>query len=254
MRMTGKNRELRIYPLDVAEVRADDDTDGLHFTGHAAVFDELSVDLGGFREKIAPGAFKKTLREAPDVRFLIGHEPDKVLARTKSGTLRLSEDKTGLAVDADLAPTTYAKDLGVLLRRGDVDQMSFGFWTITDSWEKAEGDAIRTLEEVSLHDGDVSVVTYPAYPQTTAEVRDVAARVLYEVPSGVLPGDIREILEAVLNMDELGDLDLARLAINALRSELDDYFRPDPDPVSQDGEGSAARRRRLSIIEKQASI
>jgi len=136
--------------------------------GHAAVFNELSEDLGGFREKIAPGAFRKTLQEA-DIRALWNHDPNYVLGRNKSGTLKLEEDEKGLAIEIDPPDTTWACDLMISIERGDISQMSFGFRTIKDDFEKEGDTLIRILREVELF--DVSPVTYPAYPQTDVQMR-----------------------------------------------------------------------------------
>lgn len=169
-------RERRRIPVDRIEVRKQDD--GTYtFEGHAAVFDELSEDLGlgfggQFREQIKRGAFKRVLGD--DVRFLINHNPDLVLARTASGSLSLSEDPKGLKAVADVAPTSYADDLRVLVERGDVSQMSFAFRIGdqgADEWfEDADGNVTRTITRVGEL-FDVSAVTYPAYPQTDAGVR-----------------------------------------------------------------------------------
>src|SRR5690349_22655799 len=78
--------------------------------GHAAVFTQLSEDLGGFREKIAPGALADTIKNAV-IRALWNHDPNSPLARSKNGTLKLSEDNTGLAIDAELPDTQFARDL-----------------------------------------------------------------------------------------------------------------------------------------------
>lgn len=125
---------------------------------------------GGFWEQIAPGAFDRALNEDQDVRFLVDHDPSRVLARTASGTLSLSSDKKGLLVDADLADTSIGRDLRVLLERGDVSQMSFGFVVNKDEWAmQKDGTELRTIHDVDLF--DVSAVTFPAYPQTDAAVR-----------------------------------------------------------------------------------
>lgn len=125
---------------------------------------------GGFWEQIAPGAFNRALEENQDVRFLVDHNPSLVLARTTSGTLDLSSDKRGLRVDADLADTSVGRDLVVLLERGDVSQMSFGFTVETDEWAmQKDGSELRTIRDVNLF--DVSAVTFPAYPQTDAALR-----------------------------------------------------------------------------------
>jgi HK97 family phage prohead protease len=134
-----------------------------------------------FIERIAPGAFRKTLTETPDVRLLINHE-GLPLARTKNGTLRLQEDQTGLYMDADLPDTQAARDLYTLVERGDVDQMSFAFRVIRQKWN--EGRTERTLTELSLADGDVSVVTYPAYPTTSVEAREQLRAAMQAVKEG----------------------------------------------------------------------
>ena len=159
--------ERRVFPV---EVRVKRDADGKpQIVGHAAVFDSLSEDLGGFREKIAPGAFKRALKEQQDVRALFNHDPNVVLGRTKNGTLRLEEDDDGLLSEIDPPDTQVARDLMVSMERGDVDQMSFGFVTKKDEWEETEGGDIRTLLDVDLY--DVSPVTFPAYPDTDVAVR-----------------------------------------------------------------------------------
>lgn len=135
---------------------------GRQIRGHAAVFNSLSLDLGGFREIIAPGAFSGVLKD--DVRALINHDDNLVLARTKSGTLSVREDSIGLAVEINLADQSYARDLAISLERGDVSQFSFGFYVGRDRWATDQtGAAVRTVLEVSQL-LDVSVVTYPAYP------------------------------------------------------------------------------------------
>ena len=140
--------------------------------GHAAVFNVLSEDLGGFRETIAPGAFRRAIAE-DDVRALVNHDPTLILGRNRAGTLVLEEDATGLAVRIAPPETNLARDLLASMARGDISQMSFGFATREDSWETVDGLAVRTLRAVRLF--DVSVVTFPAYPQTDAAVRSLAA-------------------------------------------------------------------------------
>jgi HK97 family phage prohead protease len=151
-------------------------------SGHAAKFDVLSEDLGGFRERIAPGSFAKTIQSA-DVRALFNHDANFVLGRNKAGTLRLSEDSAGLAIEIDAPTTALINDLVLApMQRGDINQMSFGFRTLQDKWAKLDGEWVRTLLEVELF--DVSPVTYPAYPQT-----DVAVRSLEEAIKAAAPPD-----------------------------------------------------------------
>jgi HK97 family phage prohead protease len=186
----GANLERRVVPLHKVEVRANDDGT-FAVAGHAAVFDDLSENLGGFRERIKRGAFKKVLRDDPDVRFLFNHDPNLVLARTHAGSLALKEDATGLEYDADCAPTSYAADLRVLLDRGEVTQSSFAFRVAPggDEWieDPDTGGLIREISEFSgLY--DVSAVTYPAYPTT-----DVGLRAL----AGLNAGDARDLAWAI---------------------------------------------------------
>ncbi len=161
-------KEVRTYNIDV-ELREDNDL--VVLTGYASVFNKMSEDLGGFREIVKPGAFKKTLQEA-DVRALWNHDPNYVLARSKNNTLRMSEDINGLKVEIDpIMENTWTQDLVRSIKRGDIDQMSFGFRVIKDAWieDKDTDTIIREIREVALY--DVSPVTYPAYPQTSITVK-----------------------------------------------------------------------------------
>ncbi len=146
------------------------ETDGQEkISGHAAVFNSLSEDLGGFREIIVPGAFKEALGRS-DIRALLNHDPNFVLGRTKNGTLRLWEDEAGLAVEIDPPSTQWANDLLVSINRGDISQMSFAFRVADDKWETVDGANLRTIlsfDEIF----DVSPVTYPAYPETDVALR-----------------------------------------------------------------------------------
>lgn len=165
--MSTVRHEQRTFALDAAQLRQEGDK--LTFNGHAAVFGALSEEFfGGWRERIAPGAFAGVLGN--DVRFLVNHDTNRVLGRTRSGTLELTEDERGLRVESEMAPTSYARDLAVLIERRDVDQMSFGF---TVAQEQFDQDLkVRTILEVKrLY--DVSVVTFPAYPATDAQVRNL---------------------------------------------------------------------------------
>lgn len=169
----------RMAPFSWVQTRAQDDG-GFEVVGHAAVFDSLSENLGGFREKIDPGAFAKVLagNGADDARALFNHDPNLVLASKRNGTLHLAEDDRGLAYRAEVpAGLYYGEALRVLLERGDVDQSSFAFRVARggDSWdENDDGVLIRTVHEFSaLY--DVSPVTYPAYPAADSGLAALAA-------------------------------------------------------------------------------
>ena len=157
------------------ELRAIDESDGEpKVEGYPAMFDKYSEDLGGFVERIAPGAFKKSLKNGADVRALWNHDQNFVLGRTKSGTVKLREDDKGLYMINRPPNTQWARDLMVSIGRKDVTQMSFGFWVVDDEWkERKDKPPVRTLNEVELV--DVSVVTFPAYPDTKVALRSMEA-------------------------------------------------------------------------------
>jgi len=123
--MATKTEERRIVIGELRAVAAEGGS--VKIVGHAAKFDQLSEDLGGFRERIAPGAFAKTIQSA-DIRALWNHDANIVLGRNKSGTLRLSEDSAGLAYEVDSPDTQLVRDMVLApISRGDVNQCSFGF-------------------------------------------------------------------------------------------------------------------------------
>lgn len=156
-------RQVQVQDLEVREVG-----NGATFMGYAAVFNSDSEPLP-FVEQIRPGAFQRTLSSRNNVKMYVNHDDTLVLASTRAGTLRLSEDSRGLRAEADLPDTTYARDLTVLLRRGDVDSMSFGFSVPRGGDEWSQDGQRRFLNEVRLH--EVSVVSNPAYQETSATIR-----------------------------------------------------------------------------------
>src|SRR5262245_55045724 len=170
--MASADLEMRTVILPALRVETREDDLRPRIVGYAAVFDSLSENLGGFRERIRPGAFRRALAEGQDVRALIDHDPSLILGRTRSGTLELRETARGLLATIDPPNTSRARDLVESMRRGDVDQMSFGFRTVTDDWHTEDGEAVRELIDVDLF--DVSVVTFPAYPATDVAVRSLA--------------------------------------------------------------------------------
>lgn len=193
------NIERRFTPWN-GEVRADSDSPVI--AGHAAVFNKLSQNLGGFVEQVAPGAFAKTLQEA-DVRALFNHEPNLVLGRNKSGTLRMAEDNIGLFYELDVPDTTVGRDLVYLMRRGDISQSSFAFRVIEDEWGLTEQEfPLRTLREVALY--DVSPVTYPAYLDADSGLKNAlrslatrTARPIEEVCEIATSGELRSLIAPV---------------------------------------------------------
>ncbi|MCG0061732.1 HK97 family phage prohead protease [Streptomyces tricolor] len=180
-----ERRDLALAVAGVQLRAAEDEQKVRGFAGHAAVFNQRTA-IGnpltwGFYEEIAPGAFSKTLSEG-DARFLIDHDTRLVVSRVSADSLRLSQDKTGLAVDSDLdARLSYVADLIVNLENRNITGMSFGFRTVKDDWETvsvetSEGDVeaeLRIIREVQLF--EVSAVTFPAYEGTDAALRSVGA-------------------------------------------------------------------------------
>ena len=152
---------------------------GVKFSGYAARYSSASSDLGGFREILAPGAFDKVLsrRAKSDVILAFNHNPDNLLARTSSKTLRLASDEKGLKFSADPPDTQLARDIAELMKRGDLTGASFAFTVSpkSEAWSTDErGNSIRTIREVSEL-FDVSIVTTPAYPATSIAMRSLRA-------------------------------------------------------------------------------
>lgn len=220
------------------ELRADDD--GMTFVGYAAKFNSPSEDLGGFVETIEPGAFRRSLRSRNDVKLLVNHDTGRVLASSRSGTLRLMEDEVGLRVEASLPNTSDGRDMAELLKRGDLNKMSFGFAVQKDAWNNEMTE--RTLKSVRLF--EVSIVAFPAYAATEAMVRslDKAAK-----RASV---DADELADAVLKLEEGADLtesqaELIKTVVNSLS----------PTQVKEETEDKASllelKRKQLDLLLKK---
>lgn len=199
--MAKENRRETRFVFD-AQLRTISGDEAPLISGYAAVFDKMSDELpGGFREIIRPGTFTRTLKAGVDIRALVDHDPSKIIGRNKAGTLELTEDKTGLRVDIKPPDTQVGRDVVESLKRGDVDQMSFAFETVKDEWRTEDRLPIRELLDVDLF--DVSVVTYPAYPDTSVGVRSLelfraASPELQNAARLAKVADQRKRLDAVL--------------------------------------------------------
>jgi uncharacterized protein len=228
--------------------------------GHAAVFDKLSQNLGGFVERVMQGAFTKTLNEA-DIRALFNHDENLVLGRNKSGTLEMSEDDSGLYYRITPPDTTYARDLMTVLERGDVSQSSFAFMTIEDEWGLTEQDFPRR-DLVQVHLVDVSPVTYPAYLDTdagtggrSAALVGLAKRAGVPVRALAGPDAIKRVLKAdvrastadpkLANLLGQADqaIDDAAASIEAADNIIDDAMTliglpPEPDEATEADDSS----------------
>ena len=165
--------ETRRITFNQFELRAAASGNGMTFSGYAAVFNSDSEPLP-FIERIMPGAFAKSLKSRNNIRMYMNHDSSMLLGTTKAKTVRLMEDSKGLFVDADLPDTTVGRDLSVLMQRGDVDSMSFGF-TVPQGGDRFSDDGSRReLKQIRLY--EVSVVTgFPAYAATSAQVRSFDA-------------------------------------------------------------------------------
>ena len=162
--------EKRVYNIENRVEKRDDGKEVV--VGHASIYDSRSENLGGFYEYIAKGAFTEELIKKSDVRALINHDPNLILARNTSGTLKLEADEKGLRYEFAIPDTSYGRDLAINLKNGNINQSSFAFivaengdeWTTDDN-----GNDIRTINTIErLY--DISSVTYPAYAAAESDL------------------------------------------------------------------------------------
>jgi HK97 family phage prohead protease len=207
--------------------------DEMTFEGYAAVFNSDSSPLP-FIERIAPGAFSKSLKSRNDIKLLWNHDTGIVLGSTRAGTLRLVEDSFGLKAIASLPDTQAGRDASVLLKRGDVSAMSFGFTVPQggDSWDKTGN--VRTLNRVSLH--EVSLVAFPAYSSTTGttSVRSLEGAI-----------DADTLADALLKL-ELGE-ELEAEQAN-LVTEVVGKLTKTPEVQEVEGDILALKKKKLDLL------
>lgn len=155
--------------LEVRRAPAEHRANATGLSGLAIVFDSLSVDLGGFYERVAPPAVDRTLAEGIDVIQLVDHDPSKPLGRLSSGTMQIRKTPKGLAnTIADPPNTSIGRDVLVSVQRRDITGQSFGFIALQDNWEM-EGDlVVRTVEDMRVM--ELSIVLFPAYRATSIDV------------------------------------------------------------------------------------
>ncbi len=174
----SSKRELRIHRGSKFQIRKSG-SGSRSVSGHFAVFDSLSQDLGGFREKISPGAFADSLKDRSiDPMALYNHDSNLILGKRSSKTLDIREDSQGLAFDLSLPSTSYADDLCALMDRGDVSACSFAFAVDGDDgddWQVVGDQLIRTLKRVKVFEG--SIVGSPAYEDASAMIRTASCPV-----------------------------------------------------------------------------
>ncbi|MGB7194893.1 MAG: HK97 family phage prohead protease [Collimonas pratensis] len=139
--------------------------------GYAILYNSLSQDLGGFVERVMPGAVKRSLSQPGNIRALYEHDAQRILARVGSGTLSLTDDSKGIQFEMSLPDVTYARDLSVLVERGDIAGVSFGFTVNPNGqhWEMRNGQLTRDLTDIAL--SEISITANPAYRDTTVALR-----------------------------------------------------------------------------------
>ena len=223
-----------------ADFELRDENDGMTFVGYAAKFNSWSEDLGGFREQIEPGAFKRSLRARGDVKLLVNHDTGRVLASTRAGTMRLTEDNIGLRVEASLPNNTEGRDMAESLRRGDYSKMSFGFSVMKDSWNAEMTE--RSLKSVKLF--EASIVAFPAYSETEAMVRSLDKVALRAQV------DADELADAVLKLEEGADLseqesELIKTVVDSLSPQ------PEPEPQEEAPNLLEIKRKQLELLLKR---
>lgn len=192
-----KNIELRFNNFE----NVIDENDGkLRVSGYVNEVEKFSHTLGTrkkFKEKICRGTFKKALEKGNDIHFLAEHDDNKILASTRNNSLTLVEDEKGLFMTAEISPTSYGKDYHTLINDGILRNMSFGFSVDKDKWKKSH-DGIYTREITDLTLYEVSVVTNPAYPQSSIQARGMSLVNELEIPSDI---EVEEEMEEVKQVD-----------------------------------------------------
>jgi len=240
---------------DIVELRSEDGQP-TRLVGHV-VYNRWSQDLGGFVERVLPGAFTKTLLEG-DIRSLFNHDPNIVLGRKAANTLVLTDQAAALRYEVTPADTQTIRDLVIEpMRRGEVTGSSFSFRTVRDEWRapedsdnhhKSAGLWERDLTEAQLF--DVGPVTFPAYVQSDSAVRSLleGGGIDFALLSGVL---VRA--ERGVSLTD-SDRELVESSIAVLRSYL-----PEPEPAEATtpatpdaGRDIAHLRRRLELLELTA--
>jgi HK97 family phage prohead protease len=229
--------ETRINP---AQFELRETPEGMTFTGYAAVFNSDSEPLP-FIERIAPGAFRGSLRNRNDIKMLWNHDSGQPLASTRAGNLRLTEDDRGLFVEATLPRTTLGNDVRELVSTGIVDSMSFGFTVARGGDEWSADGSVRTLTKVVLR--EVSIVSFPAYPATAGST---AVRGLDKVAKRA-EVDADDLADALLKIEN-GE-DITTDDRNLITTVLD-KLAPVEEPAQVEGslEMLALKKKKLQLL------
>jgi HK97 family phage prohead protease len=239
-RVTGEALSKLETRINSAKFEVRETEQGMTFSGYAAVFNSDSQPLP-FIERIAPGAFRGSLRNRNDIKLLWNHDTGQVLGSTRAGNLRLTEDDRGLYVEATLPRTTLANDVRELVQTGIVDSMSFGFTVARNGDEWSSDGAVRTLKRINLH--EVSIVAFPAY---TATAGSTAVRGLDKVAKRA-EVDADELADALLKIEN-GE-DITNADRNLITTVLD-KLAPVEEPAQVDNgmEMLALKKKKLELL------
>lgn len=225
--------ELRVNHADF-EIR--ETPAGMTFEGYAAVFNSDSQPLP-FIERIAPGAFKRSLQSRNEVKLLWNHDSGEPLASVRGGTLKLVEDARGLKVQATLANTTRGRDVAELIRSKVIDSMSFGFSVIKDAW--SNDGSTRTLEAVRLF--EVSIVSSPAYEGTAGTVS------VRSVDTGI---DADQLADALMRLESGEELDPTHAS---LITDVVARLTKTEEVQQVEGDILALKQKKLALLLKETN-
>lgn len=202
---TAPIKEVRRVVANRNKIEVRRNADGSRsISGSAVVYNSLSEDLG-FREVIKPGAFTQSLRDNPDVLCLYGHDDNQILGRVSSGTLTIEDTPTALRFTCKLPNTTWANDLIILLERGDVSAMSFGFVCLDDTWTDAGNHVLRAVNVATLF--EVSVVGQPAYPAASVSLRTVPKSLRSKIAGMLTDAEAQSFIDSVSDDSDADNCD-----------------------------------------------
>ena len=232
--------------------------------GYAATFGTLSKDLGGFREIIKRGAFKKLLAGNPDVRFLLNHDASKVMGHTAAGTLTLAQDDKGLRFVCQLDPRQQShRDLHAAIQRRDISDCSFSFKlepgddAYDDATDEETGKRFcrRSISNFS-HLYDVSAVTAPAYEGTSVAARSLQPlsfeqqlfnRGIHYYPARVIPTDAELRAKAILQAKQIREDSFRNCSAVHFNGRYFEATAWDTDKITARAQELAAERNQLYI-------
>lgn len=241
--------ERRWLALEEAELRVDEEGDKPKVSGYGILYGKRSQKLGGFFvEIINPGAASEAIKNA-DIRSLFNHSPDFVLGRTTAGTLELEETDRGVRYVAHPPDTSWARDLLVSIKRKDITGASFGFRVAQngDEWREEGKLTVRYVNKIELIQ-DIGPVTFPAYTQTSAQVRSAFAEsgIDYDALAGLMT-------RARHNLPMLdSDRELLKTSVEILTRMMPTGTGQAPSPEQEQAKEQALRQ--LDLLQKRLDL